>query len=82
MPDCFGDLFRNRLTPLEPIPTGEEPATVVLPGLRAVLLWVTGGIVRLLDSRIPADGSISADELRTAVRIGLSEGCPTRRSAT
>jgi putative hemolysin len=46
----------------------------VVAGLRAVLLWVTGGIVRLLDSRIPADGSISADELRTAVRIGLSEG--------
>jgi len=46
----------------------------LVAGLRAVLLWVTGGIVRLLDSRIPADGSISTDELRTAVRIGLSEG--------
>jgi putative hemolysin len=46
---------------------------VVAP-FRMVLLWVTGGIVRLLDSRLPADRSISADELRTAVRIGLSEG--------
>jgi len=46
---------------------------VVAP-VRAVLLWVTGGIVRLLDSRIPADGSISKGELHTAVSIGLSEG--------
>lgn len=46
---------------------------VVAP-FRAMLLWITGGIVRLLDSRIPTDGSISEDELRTAVRIGLSEG--------
>jgi putative hemolysin len=46
----------------------------VVSGLRVVLLWVTGGILRLLDSRIPADGSVSEAELRTAVRIGLSEG--------
>lgn len=46
---------------------------VVAP-LRAVLLWVTGGIVRLVDRHIPADASISEDELRTAVKIGLSEG--------
>jgi putative hemolysin len=48
-------------------------AKIVAP-LRAGLLRVTGGIVRLVDKRIPADGSISRDELRTAVRIGLSEG--------
>ena len=42
--------------------------------LRIALLWATGGIVRLIDRRIPLDSSISEDELRTAVRIGLSEG--------
>lgn len=42
--------------------------------LRAMLLWVTGGIVRLIDRRIPSDSTISEGELRTAVRIGLSEG--------
>jgi len=48
-------------------------ARVVAP-FRALLLWVTGGIVRLFDTRIPADGSVSKGELHTAVRIGLSEG--------
>ena len=42
--------------------------------LRVALLWITGGIVRLIDKRIPSDSTISEDELRTAVRIGLSEG--------
>jgi len=46
---------------------------VVAP-FRVMLLWITGGIIRVVDRHIPADASISADELRTAVKIGLSEG--------
>lgn len=76
----FGEITPKTIAIRNAEPLARRAAPIIyglsraVAGFRAVLLWVTGGIVRLLDSRIPADGSISEEELRTAVRIGLSEG--------